>query len=527
MIHSIDRRLSDQGVTMRRRDFLRFGGIATAAVAAPGLVTACSRGGSSSESAAGLLRISQTDAVSTLDPQKQGSMIDMSALSNLFDFLTRRDDNGELVEGLATSWEPVEDTRWRFELRQGVSFHNDEPFNAAAAKFSLDRLLDPATKSPIVELVTVDSIEEVDEFTIDIVTKTPDPLIPAKVSLFGGVMVPPEYIQQEGDDNFAKNPVGTGPYKFVSWERDSALSLEANADYYLGAPGLDELQFRPIPNPSTAVSSLQSGDIDMVTGLTADAMLQLEGDDSVEVVEAPSIRTYYLALDTLSDGPLADKRVRQALNHAVNVPQLISKALGGAAKQVATIIPPENFGYDPSVTPYPHDLQQARDLLSQAGYPDGFSIELTGQNSDSSIVQAIAGQLREAGIDATPRLLDPGTFETGLLADKSAPLGPMFYIGNTAWTMDASNNVQSFVDSAEELSRWSNERADALVTIEETSIDPDRRRRAFSELQELMKEEAPFVFLYQIKNLYAMRTEVSYRPNALGLLRMDKASTDA
>lgn len=526
MTHPLNRMLLDQGATMHRRDLFRLGGAATAALAVPGLLSACSRGSSSSPSAAGLLRVSQTDPVSTLDPQKQGSMIDMSALSNIFDFLTRREDNGELAGGLAESWEPVEDTRWRFKLRADVSFHNDEPFNAAAAKFSLDRLLAPATKSPIVELAAVDRVDEVDEFTIDIVTKTPDPLIPAKVSLFGGVMVPPGYIQDEGDDHFANNPVGTGPYKFVSWERDSALRLEANPDYYLGAPALDELEFRPIPNPSTAVSSLQAGELDMVTGLTADAMLQLEGDDSVQVVEAPTIRTYYLSLDTLSDGPLADKRVRQALNHAVNVPQLVKEALGGAAKRVPTLIPPENFGYDESVTPYPHSIDKAKDLLAQAGYPNGFSIELTGQNSDGSIVQAIAGQLQAAGIDATPKLLDPGTFENGLLSGQSAPLGPMFYVGNTAWTMDASNNVQSYVKSDRRLSRWHNARADELVTIEETSLDDDRREQAFAELQELMKEEAPFVYLYQVENLYAMRTEVSYTPNALGLLRMDKASTD-
>lgn len=505
-----------------RRTFLRFGGLATMAVTFPGLLAAC--GGDSSSSTTGLLRISQPDAVSTLDPQKQGSMIDMSVLSNVFDFLTRRDDDGKLVGGLAKTWKAMDDTTWRFTLRKGVKFHNGEPFDADAAKFSLDRLLDPATKSPIVELKFVTGVTVVDDSTIDVKTKTPDPLIPAKVSLFGGVMVPPAYIQDKGDEHFAQNPVGTGAFTFDHFERDSEVALRANEDYYLGAPKIKKLEFRPIPNPSTAVSSLQAGELDMVTGVTSDATQQLEGDDSVDVTTHPGIRSYYLSLDTLSDGPLADKRVRQALNYAVDVPQLIDTVLGGAATQIATIIPPQNFGYDPSVKPYSHDPDKAKDLLTQAGYADGFSTQLTGQNSDGPIVQAIAGQLQAVGVDAEVKLLDPGTYENGLLSDNSADLGPMFYVGNTAWTMDASNNVQSYVKSDRRQSRWNDPEADKLVTIEETSVDPAKRKQALAKLQQLMSKDAPFVYLYAVENLYAMKNGVSWPGNDLGLLRMDSAT---
>ncbi|MDN5851417.1 MAG: ABC transporter substrate-binding protein [Actinomycetia bacterium] len=508
---------------LNRRTFLRYGGVATVTFALPGLVTACG-GGDSASSASGLLRVAQADAVSTLDPQKQGSMIDMSVLSNVFDFLTRRDDNGKLVGGLAEKWTAVNDTTWRFTLRKGVKFHNGEPFDAAAAKFSLERLLDPATKSPIVELKFVTGVKLVDDATIEVKTKTPDPLIPAKVSLFGGVMVPPKYIEEKGDDHFAQNPVGTGAFKFVSFERDSEVALESNNDYYLGAPKIKELQFRPIPNPSTAMSSLQAGEIEMVTGVTSDATQQVKGDDSIEIVTYPGLRSFYLSLDTLSGGPLAKKEVRQALNYAVNVPQLIDTVLGGAAQQIATIIPPQNFGFDPSVQPYEHDPDKAAGLLAKAGYPDGFSTQLTGQNSDGPIVEAIAGQLRDAGIDIEVKLLDPGTYETGLLSDNSKELGPMFYVGNTAWTMDASNNVQSYVKSDRRQSRWNNKRADQLVTIEETNVDPAARKKAFAELQSLMKEEAPFVYLYAVDNLYAMKSDVSWPGNDIGLLRMDSAA---
>lgn len=143
----------------------------------------------------------------------------MGILINMFDTLVTRDDNNKLAPSLATEWKALDDTTWEFKLREGVKFHNGEPFNAEAVKFSIDRLNNPDTKSPIVELKTVKEVIVVDAKTVKIVTDGPDPILPNKMTLFGGTMVPPQYIKEKGDDNFAKNPVGTGPFKFVSWQR--------------------------------------------------------------------------------------------------------------------------------------------------------------------------------------------------------------------------------------------------------------------------------------------------------------------
>lgn len=511
----------ERAFTLSRRRLLQLGGTAAAGVTMPGLLTAC--GGGEAETAT-VLRVSQTASVNTLDPQKQGSMIDMSVLVNIFDCLTRHTADGRLAGALAERWEPVDDTRWRFSLRRGVKFHNGEPFNAEVVKFSIERLLRPATKSPIVELSNVEKVTLVDEHTVDIATKGSDPLLPTKVSLFGGVMVPPKYLAEVGDAEFAQKPVGTGPFRFQSWKRDAELRLVRNVAYWRGKPRVRDIAFRPVPNPATALASLRAGELDLVTGLTPDSLSQVKGDTSIRTVASPGIRTFWVALDTLAHGPLARREVRQALNHGVDVKELIDTLLSGAATRSATNVPRHSFGYAPSVSPYEYDPDRARALLAEAGYPNGFSVELTAQSSDSDIVQAISGQWQKIGVTAKVRQLDAGTFEQGLEVSRSKPLGPMFFVGGTAWMLDASQSADSFIRSDERLSRFTNSRADELVTIGQTSLDENRRRGALAELQGVLKQEAPFVFLYTAKNVYAMRSAVQWKPDLLGLLWMGDAA---
>jgi peptide/nickel transport system substrate-binding protein len=468
------------------------------------------------------LVVGQDTDAGTLDPQKQGKMPDMNILINIFDTLVTRDADNKLAPSLATEWKSINDTTWQFKLRDGVKFQNGEPFNADTVKFSIDRLKNPDTKSPIVELNTVKEVIVVDPTTVNIVTSAPDPILPNKLTLFGGVMVPPAYIKEKGDDYFSNNPVGTGPFKFVSWQKDHQVVMEANADYWRGAPKVNKLTFKIIPNEADMVAALRAGEVDIAaSGINADIAAQLKGDSNLNIVSSPWIRTFYISLDTTKDGPLAKKEVRQALNYAVDVKTIIDTIFGGNASRVSTLIPKQNFGYDPAITPYDYNPEKAKQLLAQAGYPQGFSISFDASNLDSSIAQVIASQLEKIGVKVQVNLVDSKTLTSNIVAKKAAPL---YYIGNTGWTMDALSNFQSYIRSDRRYNRWASPEVDKLIDQEETTIDPKTRQAAFTQLQTILKEEAPFIYLYQLNNNYGMKKTVQWKPNSIGVLWMYEAS---
>ncbi|MEK3725606.1 ABC transporter substrate-binding protein [Paenibacillus sp. FSL H8-0034] len=466
------------------------------------------------------LTVAQEIDAGTLDPQKQGKIPDMGILINMFDTLVTRDDNNKLAPSLATEWKALDDTTWEFKLREGVKFHNGEPFNAEAVKFSIDRLNNPDTKSPIVELKTVKEVIVVDAKTVKIVTDGPDPILPNKMTLFGGTMVPPQYIKEKGDDNFAKNPVGTGPFKFVSWQKDSQITMEANADYWQGAAKFKKLVIKIIPNPSNMAAAIRAGEVDIAAGIKPDVATQLKSQTELKVVSSPGIRTFYISLDT-KEGPLAKKEVRQALNYAIDVNTMIKTVLDGNAARVSTLIPKENFGFDPAITPYEYNIEKAKSLLTQAGYPQGFAITLDADNLEVNNVQVIAAQLEKIGVKVQLNLMDSKTLTANLIAKKTSP---MYFIGNTGWTMDAMSNFQSYLKSDRRYNRFANAEIDKLIDEEEQTIDPQKRQVSFTKLQTILKEEAPFIYLYQINGLYGIRNNIEWKPNPVGILSMYKAS---
>lgn len=480
-------------------------------------------GAAGAETPKGELVVAQQYDAETMDPQKQGKMPDMNILINVFDTLVTRDADNKLVPMLATEWTPVNDTTWRFKLRQGVKFHDGEPFNAEAAKFSLDRLLDPATKSPIAELRHVKEVKIVDDYTIDIVTNAPDPIMPNRMIMFGGVMVPPKYIREKGDEEFARAPVGTGPFKFVSWKKDSQVVLEANDDYWRGRPKIDRLVFRVLPNIAEMAAALRVGEIDISSPLPYDVVKQIQDNDGLQVVHTPSIRIYYLPIDTTREGPTSKKEVRQALNYAVDVQGIIDALYGGHGVRAKTLIPMQNFGYDASIPSYTYDPEKAKRLLAAAGYPNGFDITLDADSAFADVVNIIAAQFEEIGVHTTVNLMDARTLTANVTAKK---MSPIYLMGNTGWTLDGLSNFQSYVKSDRRYNHWKNERADQLVNVEEQTLDPQKRQEAFSEAQKLLIDEAPYVYLFQADNFYGMRKDVHWQPNIIGLMKMYDASKD-
>ncbi|MGH8058450.1 MAG: ABC transporter substrate-binding protein, partial [Candidatus Entotheonellia bacterium] len=301
-------------------------------------------------------------------------------------------------------------TTWEFKLRQGVKFHNGDAFGAEDVKFSIERVLNPETKSP--QYGNIRGIKEVkiiDAHTVHLITDKPFPLLLERMVFFP--IVPKKYFERVGPQVFAEQaPVGSGPYKFVEWKRDQYVRLERFDGHWRGPAPIKTLIIRVIPETATQVAELKTGGIDIMRNLPPDLMPDLKAHPSTYVSTAPILRTHYVQLDMRSP-PFDKKEVRQAANYAIDRQAIADKLMGGLGRVVPTMVNPMAFGYDPTVEPYGYDPTRAKELLQQAGYPNGVAITLHVGTSSAffrQLAEAVTEMLTEVGIRTNLKIWDPG-----------------------------------------------------------------------------------------------------------------------
>jgi peptide/nickel transport system substrate-binding protein len=453
------------------------------------------------------------DAV-TLDPTMNRETPTFNVLMNLFDALLFKEPDGSFSPGLATSWEAVDDTTWTFELREGVSFHNGEPFTAEAVVYTIERILDPETASPIQRGFSfIESAEVEGDYGVTITTTSAQPLAETYFSEL--MIVPPGYFEEVGADAFAREPVGTGPYRFVSWQPDVSLRLQANADYWRGAASVQELEFRPVPEAVTRFSSLSAGETDLITSVPPSLTSSVESAPNARLETVESARVIYIGMNTLQEGPLQDTRVRQALNHAVDVDAIAQGIFGGLATPTTTLLTEADFGYTDAVSPYTHDPERARELLAEAGYEDGFEVTLGTPNgrytNDVQVAQAVAAQLGEVGVRANVEVREYGAY-VGELFSGNAP--DLFLIGWGNAPLDADFILYPLLRTDDLLSYYSNPQLDTLLDQGHTTLNRDEREAAYAEALEIIQEEAPMIFLYKQVDAYGVSERLSWTPRA-------------
>ena len=405
----------------------------------------------------GQVVIAQGGDPSTLDPHMHAENFTFAVVHNVFDHLVRRFvKSGQLVHepGLATSWTNVNPTTWEFKLRSGVKFHNGEDFNAEAVKFSIERVLNPDQKARWRwAFADIERVEVVDPLTVRIVTKVPFPTLITNLA-FCMPIVPPKYVREKGDSQVATNPVGTGPFKFVRWRKDDALVLEANESYWRGSPKIKTLIFRPIPDESTRVAALSTGEVDIARGVPPSLVKQIVDNPRTRVAKVPSALNIHVILDTLKEGPLRDKRVRQAINYGVDKEGIIKSILEGNGGAVGGPLTPVMFGFAVDVKPYPYDPERAKRLLAEAGFPQGISLTLNSPNGrylkDKEVNEAIAGQLSKIGVRTQVAVHEWGSY----VSKWPDNLVPMYMIG-WAGTWDADGIMFPLLRSGQRFSRWS------------------------------------------------------------------------
>jgi len=347
--------------------------------------------------------------VSKLDPHFSTNSNEIRVSFNLFDNLTSRHPDGKLYPGLATEWKLEGQTTWRFKLRQGVKFHNGDPFTSADAKWSIERTYDPAVKTMVATaLTTIDHIDAPDPHTLVITTKKPDPLLPARLAFYGGQIVPRKYVEAVGNDTFNAKPVGTGPVRFVSWVKDDRAIFDANPDYWGGRIDMDRWIMRPIPETAPRIAALLKGEVDIITQLPPDQAERVTGNPSTRVVGALYAGLYVLGVNSKRP-PLDNPLVKQALSLAIDREAIVKELWRGRGLVPNGPIAKGDHHYDASLPALVYRPGEARDLLKKAGYKnEEIFIETTVAyvSQDKAMSEAIAAMWREIGINVKVEVIE-------------------------------------------------------------------------------------------------------------------------
>jgi peptide/nickel transport system substrate-binding protein len=464
------------------------------------------------------LVIAQGADIITLDPTQATQIHNLNLFYNIFDALVTWDPNdiGKIVPELAVSWRSVNPTTWQFKLRPGVKFHNGEPFNAEAVKFTVERLITKGVHQVYGGFSTIDHVDVVDPYTVNVVTSKPDPILVKRFAGYGGQMLPPRYIKQVDWKTFAQKPVGTGPYRFVEWVKDDRVVLEAFPDSWRPAPKIKKVIWKPIPDTFARVAALTRGEAQLITKVIPDHVAEIEkaGCCRIEHTLTNLVTVYLINAKT---GPLANTKIRQALNYAVDKDKIIKELYKGYAIPIGSGIPNTDFGYNPAIKPYPYDPARAKKLLAEAGFPNGVDIDVQSGNgihlNDKQLTEAVALMFQTVGVRAKVGILEPAqrgqllrsnSFPGLLLAD---PASTTYDTDGVLWRLRGPGGIVASIwpGSAE------GTRFYQLMEEARYSLDPQKRLRNYHEAAQIYHDEAVELFLFQGELIDAARTELVYK----------------
>ncbi len=481
-----------------------------ASVLSLSFLTACGNGTDSTnapeaQEGGEVVWVTMSDAP-TLDPQASNDSATTNAASQIFERLTDYAEDGSVVPLLAESFESIDEYTWEFKLREGVTFHDGTEFNAEAVKITFERLLDPENASPRLNIFEmISEVNVIDDLTVQFVTEFPFAPLPAHLAHNGASIIAPSAIQEEaeGGRTIDENPIGTGPFVLDTWARGAEIRFVRNDDYWGEPANIDSLVFSVVPESATRISMLETGE---ANGTTLDALSAgtVEAMHDVELSRIDSTTLTYIGFNTAVE-PFNDARVRQAITMAINKDDIVNGLLEGEGIAAAGPLSPLVAGSTQDVETLDFDVEAARELLAEAGYPDGFDATIwinEGNAARASIAELVQSNLREIGINLSIESLEWGAY----LERTGAGEHEMFVMGWTTITADADNGLysmlhSSLIGSAGNRFFFANDELDALLELGRTTTDQEERNEIYAEAIQLIIDEAPMVNLFFPYNL--------------------------
>ena len=456
-----------------------------------------------------------TDAL-TLDPQFVTDVPTSRVVMQIHETLVKYDLDMKIIPCLAESWTTSADRlTWTFKIRKGVKFHDGTPLNAEAVKYNFDRMIDPAIASPRKSnVVMVQDTKVIDEYTFAVTTKKPFAPLLAQLSSYNISIMSPTAAKKLGK-NYSQGPAGTGPFKLESWTRGEKTVLARNENYWGAKTYLDKVVIRIVPEDSTRVMLLLSGEADVIASVPPVLTERLKQSKDVKILREMGFRTIYIGLNCTIK-PFTDVRVRKAVAHAVNPETIVNGILSGMATIGGSFESPVIPGAIQGLKPYPYNPALAKKLLAEAGFPNGFTTTFytpTGRYlMDRQVTEAIQAQLKEVGINAEIKapdwatqiaLLDKGTEVPMFLMGKGSPTGDLdFTLNLTIKTKGLMNHFQ-----------YSNSKVDGLINEQEGIIDTKKRYQVLNDIQKIVYDEVPGVVVFYEDQIFGTRANV----NGVGL----------
>ncbi|MEM9044200.1 MAG: ABC transporter substrate-binding protein [Pseudomonadota bacterium] len=485
------------------------------------------------------LTIGLASEPTAMDPHFHNLGPNNAIARHMFDRLILQNEKQQLEPGLATEWKPIDDLTWEFKLREGVKFHDGSDFNADDVICSFDRAPDvPNSPSSFATYTKGKSAVKVDDFTVQLKTPAPYPLMANDISTITIVSDSAGCNASTEDYNSGKAAVGTGPFKFVSYSPGDSIVMERNDDYWGEKPVWSKVTFKPIKSGPSRVAALLAGDVDMIEAVPTTDITTLSSNDDLALSQGVSNRVIYLHLDHdradspfvkangggAIDNPLRKLEVRQAISKAINRDAIVDRVMEGVAIKAGQLLPEGFFGVSGKLSPVDYDPNGAKELLASAGVPDGFELTIHGPNdryiNDAKIAEAIGQMLTRIGIKTQVETMPRSVYfkRASRGGPDETPEFSFILVGWGAGSGEASSPLKSLIAThtpskgwgASNRGRYSNAKVDGLVEQALATVDDAERQNLLAEATEIAINDGAIIPLHYQVNTWAAKKGLKY-----------------